>query len=247
MGREIARVLDSRGHTVSAIVDPAAPEVPGIAVHETLSAKALRGCDVAIEFSLPDAVLANARVYAETGTCAVIGTTGWLDQLRELESIMEGSPAGVVYGSNFSVGAHVFLAAAHYAASLVRNVEEYDLAIEEMHHRRKQDSPSGTALLLAETVMSAVQRKTSIVTERLDRAPAPEELHVSSTRCGSVPGTHTLFMDSEADTIEITHRARSRGGFALGAVLAAEWVTGREGIHPVESFIKDLLRLQPGG
>jgi 4-hydroxy-tetrahydrodipicolinate reductase len=216
-------------------------------VHAALTERALARCDVAIEFSLPEAVLENARIYAAAGTAAVIGTTGWLDQLRDLEAIMADAGGGIVYGSNFSVGAHIFVAAARYAASLVKDIGDYDLMIHEMHHRKKKDSPSGTAITLAEAVLDAVPRKKRVETGRLDRAPEPDELHVSSSRCGAIPGTHTLYLDSAADTIKVSHEARSRGGFALGAVLAAEWVIGKQGIHPVESFIKDLLHGNSGG
>lgn len=247
MGHEVERVLAERGHTVAAIVEPREPSGAHAPVHKALSAQVASKADVAIEFSQPEAVLDNARVYAQAGVSAVLGTTGWLDQMRDLEEIMAGSSAGIVYGSNFSIGAHVFLAVARYAASLVRGIDDYDLAIHEMHHRKKKDSPSGTALTLAEAVLDAVPRKRRIETGRLDRAPEDDELHVSSVRCGSVHGTHTLYLDSAADTIEVRHQARTRGGFALGAVLAAEWVIGRQGIHPVESFVKDLLHGQSGG
>ncbi len=247
MGHEIERVLVDRGHEVAAIVDPAGPATASAPVHTSLSEKALARCDVAIEFSSPDAVLQNATFYANSATPAVIGTTGWLDQLRDLENVMAEAKVGIIYGSNFSIGAHIFVAAARYAASLVRDIEDYDLMIHEMHHRKKKDSPSGTAITLAEAVLDAVPRKRRMETGRLDRAPDPDELHVSSSRCGAIPGTHTLYLDSTADTIQVSHQARSRGGFALGAVLAAEWVIGKQGIHPVESFIKDLLHGSSGG
>jgi len=175
------------------------------------------------------------------GCPAVVGTTGWFDHIEAIRPIVENSSAGLVYGSNFSIGAHVFISAARYAASLVASIEEYDLQIHEVHHRKKKDSPSGTALTLARAVLDAVPRKTTIETNRFDREPLDEELHVSSGRIGSVPGTHTLTLDSEADTIEIRHQARHRGGFALGAVLAAEWIRLHPGLHTVEEFVKDLI------
>jgi 4-hydroxy-tetrahydrodipicolinate reductase len=110
-----------------------------------------------------------------------------------------------------------------------------------MHHKLKKDSPSGTAITLAEKILANCDRKTKIVTQCLDRRIEPEELHVSSTRGGSIPGIHTMYMDSPADTIEITHNARSRGGFALGAVMAAEWIKGKKGFYSVEDFIKEIL------
>ena len=239
MGHEVEAVARERGHEIRLMVDPAIG--PG-ALHATeLTAASLSGCDVAVEFSLPDAVPGNVRTYVQAGVPAVIGTTGWLDSMGDLESIV-GSPDGaIVYGSNFSVGAHIFFRLAAAAGALVRDLDEYDLLVHELHHRNKKDSPSGTALTLAETVLAEVPRKRRVQTSRLDRAPAPDELHVSSSRGGSLPGTHTLYLDSPADTIEITHRARTRGGFALRTVGAAEWIVGKRGLFTVDQFITDLL------
>ena len=247
MGREVEKVLIDRGHSVCAIVEPTGPTDATADVYREVSRQALEGCDVAIEFSLADAVVANTGFYAEAACPGVIGTTGWLDDVDLVREKIEKSNIGVVYGSNFSIGAHVFFAVAGYAASLVREIEEYDLLIHEMHHRKKKDSPSGTALTLAQAVLDSVPRKKRIETGRLDRAPEAEELHVSSSRVGSVPGTHSLFLDSDADTIEVRHQARNRGGFALGAVLAAEWIIGRHGLFTVESFVRDLLERNRGG
>jgi 4-hydroxy-tetrahydrodipicolinate reductase len=241
MGREVEAVLASRGHTVALVVDPAADSEKA-SVSRHLTPELLTGCDVAIEFSLAEAVPANVSVYAAAGCPAVVGTTGWLGDLDSVRAVVSGSSGSMVYGSNFSIGAHMFFAVSRFAASLVAGMKEYDLQIHEVHHRLKKDSPSGTALTLARAVMGAVPRKTRIETGRLDRAPAEEELHVSSSRVGSVPGTHTLMMDSTADTIEIRHQARNRGGFALGAVLAAEWIQDREGFFTVEEFVADLLK-----
>ena len=246
MGHEVERTIAARGHTVSAIVDPVSPPDRSADLYDEVSPRALAGCDVAIEFSLPEAIVSRAKVYAETGCPAVVGTTGWLDQLDEVRAVVETSEVGFVYGSNFSIGAHVFLAVSRYAASLVRNIEDYDLLIHETHHREKKDSPSGTALTLAQSVLDVVPRKRRIETGRLDRKPEQDELHVSSSRVGSGPGTHTLTLDSAADTIEVRHQARSRGGFALGAVLAAEWIVGKRGFHSVESFVQALLQETQG-
>ncbi len=246
MGHAVESALIARGHTVSAVVEPAGSTDAPADVYGEVSGTSLAGCDVAIEFSLGEAVVSNARAYAETGCPAVVGTTGWTYQLDEVRTTVETSDIGFVYGSNFSIGAHIFLAVSRYAASLVRNIEDYDLLIHEMHHKQKKDSPSGTALTLAQSVLDVVPRKRRIETGRLDRAPEPDELHVSSSRVGWVPGTHTLTMDSAADTIEVRHQARSRGGFALGAVLAAEWIIGKSGLYSVESFVQALLHEDQG-
>jgi len=246
MGHEVETVLQMRGHELASIVDPlgvsgAGAGSPSAMVHTSVSADSLRNCDVAIEFSVPDAVQTNVAGYADAGCPAVIGTTGWYDRMDDVTSPVRDSGIGLLYGSNFSIGAHLFLEIARHAASLVAEIEEYDLQIHEVHHRRKKDSPSGTALTLARLVMDAVPRKTKMETNRLDQEPGTDTLHVSSSRVGWVPGTHTLTLDSAADTIEVRHQARNRSGFALGAVLAAEWIVGRKGLHTVEEFAAALM------
>jgi 4-hydroxy-tetrahydrodipicolinate reductase len=243
MGKAIEQLATERGHHVSAIIDPVLSE-PGtsdVVYAREVSTDALAGADVAIEFSVAAGVAENVRRYASTGIGAVIGTTGWADSLAEVEESWRSSTRGLVHGSNFSIGANLFLRAAEYAASLVAELEEYDLLIHEMHHGKKKDSPSGTAFALAKRVMKAAPRKRRVRTDPLYREANPAELHISSSRGGSFPGTHTLFLDSDADTIEIRHQARHRGGFVLGAVRAAEWIVDRTGIFTVDQFVSDLL------
>jgi 4-hydroxy-tetrahydrodipicolinate reductase len=237
MGREVERALRDRGHAVSARVDPVQDGVDGKLLTEAIA----RASDIAIEFSHADAVLDNARAYAGYGLSAVSGTTGWYGGLEELKTIVAGSRIGYLYGSNFSVGAHLFFALVAAAAELSNPCPEYDILGWEVHHKRKKDSPSGTALTLAKLITGRSARKKKVVTERLDRAPGADELHFASVRGGDVPGTHTVLLDSAFDTIELTHRARSRGGFALGAVRAAEWLAGKRGVFEVGEFVQELL------
>jgi 4-hydroxy-tetrahydrodipicolinate reductase len=250
MGREVEKVLRDRGHEVTARVDP----VQQGADAKELTEKIARASDIAIEFSHAEAVLDNARGCVKAGLSAVVGTTGWFAKLDELKEILDGGKIGWLYGSNFSIGAHLFFALAAAAAELANPCPEYDLMGWEVHHKRKKDSPSGTALTLARIVTGRSVRKTKIVTERLDRAIEPDEFHIASVRGGDEPGTHTLLLDSSFDTIELTHRARSRGGFALGAVRAAEWLAGayppgaapRKGLFEVNDFIHDILQGERG-
>jgi 4-hydroxy-tetrahydrodipicolinate reductase len=236
MGREVERILAGRGHEVVARVDPA-----GTGDANTLSKQAGREADVAIEFSLPAAVPGNAELYAELGLDAVVGTTGWSGQLEKVSTTIRAGGTGYLYGPNFSVGVQVFYRLVEAAVRLIDPLESYDLLACEMHHMRKKDSPSGTALALADIILKSSTRKKSVVTEKLDRAPEADELHFASLRGGYSPGQHRLFIDSQADTIELTHTARNRGGFALGAVLGAEWIRGRKGFYQVEDFVRDLL------
>jgi 4-hydroxy-tetrahydrodipicolinate reductase len=241
MGREVERALAERGHSVTARIDAAAGRGDAPALTPEIVSKA----DVAIEFSTADSVAANARLYTRLGLSAVVGTTGWQAKLDEVAGLVAGSSIGYLHGSNFSIGAHLFFALVGRAARLIDPLPEYDILSWEVHHRRKKDSPSGTALSMAKVITSASSRKKRIVTERLDRPIAADELHVASVRGGEVPGIHTVLLDSLFDTVEITHSARSRGGFALGAVRAAEWITGRKGMFTVDDFITDLLGGKP--
>ena len=223
MGREVEKVLRERGHAVSARVDPSNADADARSLTEEVARKS----DMAIEFSQPDAVLDNARAYARLGLSAVSGTTGWYGRLDELTRVVLASKIGYLYGSNFSIGAHLFFALVAAAADLANPCPEYDILGWEVHHKRKKDSPSGTALTLAKIITGRNERKKKVVTERLDRPPAADELHFASVRGGDVPGTHTVLLDSAFDTIELTHRARTRGGMALGAVRAAGWLGGK--------------------
>ncbi len=237
MGREVEKVAVQRGHTVSARIDPVQKEADAT----SLSEKAARASDMAIEFSHADAVMGNVGACARLGLSVVVGTTGWYGKLEEMRRVVEGSSIGFLYGSNFSIGAHLFFALVAAATELSNPCPEYDIMGWEVHHKRKKDSPSGTALTLARIVTGKSERKKKLVTERLDRAPAADEMHFASVRGGEVPGTHTVLLDSAFDTIELTHRARNRGGMALGAVRAAEWLAGRKGFFEVNDFIGELL------
>jgi 4-hydroxy-tetrahydrodipicolinate reductase len=237
MGREVEKILRERGHSVSVRIDPVQKEADAAALTEETA----RASDMAIEFSLAETVMENVSACARFGLSMVTGTTGWYGKLDEARRIVEGANIGFLYGSNFSVGAHLFFALVAAATELSNPCPEYDLMGWEVHHKRKKDSPSGTALTLARIVTGKSARKKKIVTERLDRAPAADEMHFASVRGGEVPGTHTVLLDSAFDTIELTHRARSRGGFALGAVRAAEWLAGKKGFFEANDFIAELL------
>ena len=238
MGREVEKVILERGHQVAARVDPAQAWVDGAHLTEEMAQRS----DMAIEFSHAEAVLENARAYARFGLSAVTGTTGWYAKLEDVRSIIGASKTAYLYGSNFSIGAHLFFALVAAAAELANSCPEYDIMGWEVHHKRKKDSPSGTALTIARIITGQNERKKKVVTERLDRAPAADELHFASVRGGEVPGTHTVLLDSVFDTIELTHRARTRGGLALGAVRAAEWLAGKHGVFEVNDFIQSLLQ-----
>lgn len=236
MGHEVEAILQSRGHRVTARVDRS----PGVGDATELSSELLRSSQAVIEFSLPEAVIDHVRTYAAAGLPAVVGTTGWDDRKAEAKTIVGGYQAALVHGTNFSLGAHMFFQLVEKAAAMIADLPEYDIMVTEWHHKLKKDSPSGTALTTAERILRNLPRKTEVNTGRIDRAIQEHELHVASVRGGSIPGIHQVLLDSAADSLEIRHTARNRSGFALGAVLAAEWVSARPqvGFVDVEEFAR---------
>jgi 4-hydroxy-tetrahydrodipicolinate reductase len=188
--------------------------------------KSLRAADAAIEFTHPDCAVANLLFLAREKIPTVTGTTGWYDHLPQVCAAVNAAQSSLLWASNFSLGVHLFFRIAEYAAGLFDPFADYDVGGMETHHNKKADSPSGTARTLVERTLAHMTRKKKAVYETLQRPPAAAELHYASVRAGAVPGTHSLFFDSAADTIELTHTARSREGFAAGAVHAAEWLAG---------------------
>jgi 4-hydroxy-tetrahydrodipicolinate reductase len=228
MGKEIERCAAEKKMTVSAVFDE----------HRPVTSAAIKETDVCIDFSIPSAVVDNVRVYSEAKKNAVIGTTGWMNQLDKIEKLIQSSGIGLIYASNFSIGVNVFMKIVGHASQLMNEFDDYDAWIHEIHHNQKIDSPSGTALSLAKIMMKKIERKKSILTDAAKGKIAPDQLHVSSSRTGSVPGTHIVGFDSQADTIELTHTARNRSGFALGALFAAQWIHDKQGIFTMADVMK---------
>jgi len=244
MGKMIEQIARAQGHTICAIVDPFAEDTPaGIPLSKKIDEANLDGTDAAIEFSIPATVCANITALSRKKIPVVTGTTGWHDRLDEVSRAVEKEGSSLLWASNFSIGVNLFYRIAWFASELLNNFPEYDAGGFEAHHNKKLDSPSGTAKTLAEGVLSRIDRKKKIVWETMNRKPQEDELHFPSLRLGSVPGQHSLFFDSPADTIEITHTARSREGFASGAVHAAKWLTAekRQGVFTLDDMLKDLL------
>ncbi|MBI2176144.1 4-hydroxy-tetrahydrodipicolinate reductase [Candidatus Woesearchaeota archaeon] len=240
MGREVERVAKLRGHTVCAIIDKSEPaatykEVDG-------SGSCFKDADVVIDFTMPAAALTNISRVTAAGKNMVVGTTGWYDSITDAKQLVGQSGIGFIYSSNFSVGVNVFYRIVEAAARLVNKVPEYDVFGYELHHSQKLDSPSGTAKSIAEILLKNIGRKKQAQYEKLERRINPDEVHFASIRGGSIPGTHVVGFDSEADTIELKHTARSRAGFALGAVMAAEWLKGKKGFFTMNDFISDFFR-----
>lgn len=226
MGHMIHECAKSLGHEVVATVDVVSEDasVKVAAGDYAAVANAVKssGAEGVIEFSHPTAVMGNIKALLPLGLPIVVGTTGWNDKYDEVNKMAADCGGIIMTSSNFSIGVNMLYKIVAEAVKIMEQWPEYDIATWEAHHNQKADSPSGTALSIAQVILDNTKKKTEIVTDAFHERPKANQLHVSSTRCGSIPGTHTVFFDSKADTIEITHRARSREGFAMGSVHALE-------------------------
>jgi len=231
MGKEITRLAGEQGIRITRIFDENSP----------LNAASPTDFDVAIDFSVPSAVVSTITSAHALGKNVVIGTTGWLQQLPEVKQLVGNNSIGVVYGSNFSIGMQMYFRIVRQAARLVNSADQYDIFMQEIHHSRKIDSPSGTALSLSDIVVEEVSRKSKAYTETSHGRISPDAFHISSVRGGEVTGTHTILIDSGADTIELTHRAKNRSGFAAGALVAAEWVWKKQGVFDFTECFDDII------
>lgn len=226
MGHMLEQTAISFGHEVVTTIDIFAPDAKvKVASGDTDAvAKAVleSKAEGIIEFTHPTSVMGNIKALLPLKLPLVVGSTGWNDKEEEVKELAKQCGGIIMSSANFSIGVNMFCKIVEEASKLINSFEEYDSAVWEMHHNQKADSPSGTALEIARRVLSGNKRKTELVTDAFKEKPLPHQLHVSSTRCGNVPGTHTVFFDSPADTIELTHTARSRQGFASGAVHSLE-------------------------
>ncbi len=238
MGKLVHRKALDRGDEVPVIIDPSS-EDPAVTSGQNASIPA--PVDVIIDFTHPDAVIKNIERYGALKIPAVIGTTGWYDQMGHVAEVVEKSGIGLIWSGNFSLGVNLFFRIVEDAAEMINRFGQYDAAIHEWHHRHKADSPSGTAEMLGEILLKALEGKSKITNNLADNKIEGDELNVSSTRAGSIPGTHQVLFDSEIDTITLEHRARNREGFAEGALLAAEWICGRQGLYNISDMMQSII------
>jgi 4-hydroxy-tetrahydrodipicolinate reductase len=232
MGKEVERVAVERGIEITARVDVDTP---------SLSIEGVRKADVAVHFALPSTVVHHVEELAKSQKPIVVGTTGWHSDREKIRSIVRSSGIGLVHASNFSLGVNVVYRILKEAGALFDRLSEYDVSVHEVHHKDKVDSPSGTAVSIADILLSTIKRKGAILSGSPDGKIRPEQLQVTSGRVGSVVGTHSVRFDSAADSIEIVHTAKNRTGFALGAVIAAEWVKDKHGIFTFDEVLEDLF------
>lgn len=238
MGQLIEKCALDRNHTIASIVDPFSKR----ATHTKISEKALEGADVCICFTQPDVALDNIKDVCASKKNLVMGTTGWLEQMPDVQKMVKEAGTGMVYSSNFSIGVNLFFKILEAAGTVMNQFDVYDVLSWEAHHKKKKDSPSGTALTIANILLENIDRKDTIFEDKLDRSIEPNELHCASVRGGHIPGTHSVLFDSEFDTIELKHTARNRLGFATGAVLAAEWIVNEKGVFTEGDMMKQLLK-----
>ncbi|MBU0616034.1 MAG: 4-hydroxy-tetrahydrodipicolinate reductase [Nanoarchaeota archaeon] len=238
MGRMIESIAKDKGIQVASIVDPMCKQD---GVFCEINKESMKGVDVAIDFTLPANIMDNIKRYCELKVNAVIGTTGWYDHVDEVKEMVKEAGIGFLWSSNFSVGVNIYFKIIEEAAKLINKVDDYDVWAYELHHHNKADSPSGTAKTLSQILISNIDRKTAIVDEKLDRKIKDNEIHFASVRGGAVNFEHTIGFDSEADCITIKHAARSRQGYALGAVLAAKWLFKKKGYFVMDDFLQSLL------
>jgi 4-hydroxy-tetrahydrodipicolinate reductase len=223
MGKVIERIALERGHEIVLKKD------------EFNSYDGLSTADVAIDFSVPTAAVANISNSFNANVPVVSGTTGWLEHFDEMVTLCNEKQSGFISSSNFSLGVNIFFELNEYLAKIMSQFDSYKVTMEEIHHTQKLDAPSGTAISLAKGVIE----NSNYTNWTLDEAKG-NEIHIEAKRIGYVPGTHTVTYDSIVDSIELKHTAHNREGFALGAVIAAEWLAGKKGIYSM----KDVLNLK---
>ena len=221
MGKAIESIAKSRGHEIVSIIDKDNPK------------DTLNGAEVAINFSVPSAAVANITYALNRGVAVVCGTTGWLENRADIESLCATKKGAFLYASNFSLGVNIFFALNEKLAQMMGQHKQYDASITEIHHTQKLDAPSGTAITLAESILPHTDKNIWALEEDAKEMDLP----IRAERLPDVPGTHTVDYNSETDKISIEHTAHNRDGFALGSVIAAEWLNGKSGIFTMKDVI----------
>jgi 4-hydroxy-tetrahydrodipicolinate reductase len=222
MGKVIETIALQRGHEIV------------LRKKSTDTYNGLEDADVAVDFSVPDAAVGNISACLNGNIPVVSGTTGWLEHYHDMAQLCEEQNGAFIYGSNFSLGVNIFFELNSHLAKMMATLNQYKVSIEEVHHTQKLDAPSGTAITLAKDIINNSDYAGWAIGN-----PKEGDIFIDAKRVEGVPGTHTVTYDSEVDAIEIKHTAHNREGFALGAVIAAEWLVGKQGIYSM----KDVLGL----
>jgi 4-hydroxy-tetrahydrodipicolinate reductase len=226
MGKVIEKIALAKNHQIVLKIDIGNPQ--------DFTQTQLQKADVAIEFTRPDAAVANIKKCLEWGVPVVIGTTGWLQELETIQKICQKRAGAMLWASNFSIGVNIFFELNRYLAQMMNHAPQYEVTTEEIHHTHKLDAPSGTSITLAQDLISILDKKQHWVNHPSQN---PNELEIISKRMDPAPGTHTINYHSMVDSIEIKHTAHSREGFAAGAVAAAEWLVGKKGCFQMRDML----------
>ena len=226
MGREIEKICRERGHNIVCTID--------VNEEAKFESDEFKSADVAIEFSSPKSALNNYKQAFAANIPVVSGTTGWLDDIKVVRKACEEDGQTFFYASNFSLGVNILFAVNKYLANIMNDFPQYEVHVDETHHIHKLDAPSGTALTIAEGILQAIERKNQW---KLDEQSSTEDLRINAFRKGEVPGIHTIKYESEVDSITLSHSAKSRKGFALGAVVAAEFTAHKKGFLGMEDLL----------
>lgn len=221
MGKTIEELASEKGHTIV------------LKMNTCPTSEELKLADIAIEFSTPEAAVNNIKACLENNIPIVSGTTGWLNNYPEIVKLCENRNGSFIYASNFSVGVNLFFSINEYVSNLLKPWKEYQVSMEEIHHTEKKDAPSGTAITLAEGII----KNSDKINWKLENAPE-DEIEITAHRLKDVKGTHIINYKSEVDTISIKHEAHSRNGFAIGAILAAEWLLNKKGVFTMKDVLK---------
>lgn len=227
MGHEIEKIALERGHEIVCTID--------LNENDKFTSPQFKSADVAIEFTSPESAIHNYRRAFAVNVPVVSGTTGWLEHMDEVKRACENNGQTFFYASNFSLGVNIFFALNKHLAKMMNAFPSYSVRMEETHHIHKLDAPSGTAITLAEGILEHIDTKSAWT---LNETPQPDELPIEAFREGEIPGIHTVIYESDADTIRISHDAKSRKGFALGAVMAAEFTKDKKGFLGMKDMLK---------
>jgi 4-hydroxy-tetrahydrodipicolinate reductase len=220
MGKVIEKIALERGHEIV------------LKKSSTDSFEGLKNADVAIDFSVPDSAVSHISECLNNNIPVICGTTGWLADYDKMTALCQQKNGSLIYASNFSLGVNIFFELNNQLAKMMKNLEQYKVSMEEIHHTQKLDAPSGTAISLANGVIENSEY-TNWTLEKANN----NEIHIDAKRIENVPGTHSVFYDSEVDQIEIKHTAHSREGFALGSIVAAEWLVDKKGVFTMKDVL----------
>lgn len=231
MGKMVEREAQKLAIPISRIIDS----------KDALLATTFDSDEVAIEFTEPSVCMENLKVLTSKGVNIICGTTGWHENIEQVREMVAANNTGFLYATNFGIGVNIFWKIVNEAARIIDKFEEYDVFGHEIHHNKKKDSPSGTALTTAAILLDNIKRKNHLVTDLVDREIEADELHFSSTRGGYVVGKHEVMFDGPSDSIKISHDSKGRSSYALGAINCAKWISGKKGFYSIKDYMEELL------